>query len=154
MSGEVSGSRGLGWPAPFNPSDFTTAGAALGQWSANSGRGYPIVRNPSDFTTTDGTGSDYVLQVINLSAVLRADIEPFDRVDHVTILDAMVERSTAYSGSFDTRIDAEAVLVGRHATAAAGRAQHLDLRIRARQYIVVCVEGWQSVTALAGPEAQ
>lgn len=83
---QYTGPGPLGWPRPYNDSDFSTADlpvAATGQWTGPGKFGYPGAWNDSDFTTDPVTPGGYVLQEFAFSAELDGTLSPFDRIDHV-----------------------------------------------------------------------
>lgn len=78
---QLTWNRGLGYPGPFNDSDFTTAfsGPASGQWTWNRGLGFPGPWNDSSFVTDPGTpGGDYQEGTLSIDAGIAAVVLPIE----------------------------------------------------------------------------
>ena len=106
--------RGLGVPAPYNDSDFTTeyTGPAVGQWTWNRGLGWAGPYNDSDFTTEPGTPGGDVEYVESLTvAGITAEIVELSGIDVVAYVYGGIEAETTTAGLTYTLADVDSVRV-------------------------------------------
>jgi hypothetical protein len=98
---QLTWSRGIGYPGPYNDADFTTdyTGVGVGQWTWNRGLGFAGGYNDSDFTTDPGSpGGDVVRVTSAIDGGLTAQIVELTGIDVIAYAFGGIEGETT-SGS-------------------------------------------------------
>jgi hypothetical protein len=111
---QLTWSRGIGYPGPYNDADFTTdyTGVGVGQWTWNRGLGFAGGYNDSDFTTEAGEqGGDVVRVTSAIDGGLTAQIVELSGIDVIAYAFGGIEGTTSSDSLLVSQSDVDYVRV-------------------------------------------
>ena len=111
---QLTWSRGIGYPGPYNDADFTTdyTGVGVGQWTWNRGLGFAGGYNDSDFTTEAGEqGGDIVAVSSAIDAGLTAQIVELSGIDVIAYAFGGIQGTTSSDSLLVSQSDVDYVRV-------------------------------------------